>query len=81
MKYTTINLCNKIAVVTIRNTLCHKINYRTSANTILCEHELSIYNADSISDVNSCIADFDVLLIVHLSIILIINQLDAQNLV
>ena len=28
-----------------------------------------------------CITNFDVLLTVHLSIILVINQLDAQNLV
>jgi len=57
MKYITIHLCNKIAHITIHNTLCHKINYRTTANTTLCEHELSIYNTDSICDVNNCIAD------------------------
>jgi len=57
MKYITIHLCNKIADITIHNTLGHKINYRTIANTFLCEYELSIYNADSISNVNNCIAD------------------------
>jgi hypothetical protein len=57
MKYITIHLCNKIAETTTHNILCHKINYRTTANTILCEHELSMYNADSIYDVNNRIAE------------------------
>jgi len=61
VKYTTIHLCNKIADVTIHNILCHKINYSTTANTILCEHELGIYNADSISDIN-CIADISIVM-------------------